>query len=212
MGKNSCCVLFPRPLMHSRGIRGTQWAAQEGAVQPFQPPVVFLGTGIQACLVYIPLCSSLAPLSQTKHGNAAWKQLSMPLVPPSPRACSQVWRHICISWNISCTYPVPQTAQHNPHLSEPFTVKPGGEMAFSVQLRASDQTKHNHSPERLFQHVSIYCHSAPVQIPEKYTKILHHRFLLAVVWVQTCRVFYLTSSVTPWMVRHRVCGGRLRLM
>lgn len=66
--------LCPLALMHSRGVAGTEQAAQGGAVQracgrpsPVHVSPGFLGTGSRSLTCVHPFCSSLAPLSQAKH-------------------------------------------------------------------------------------------------------------------------------------------------
>lgn len=64
-----------------------------------------------------PLCSSLAPLSQSIEKNVVWKQLSTSLVPPSPRAAPAVQVPLdvleCVCCLPSRTAPSVRSSQSN---------------------------------------------------------------------------------------------------
>lgn len=66
-----------------------------------------------------PLCSSLAPLSQSIEKNVVWKQLSASLVPPSPRAAPAVQVALDVLECVCC--PPSPTAPAQPPVSDPHS-------------------------------------------------------------------------------------------
>lgn len=128
------------------------------------------------------------------EGNSA-----LPSYLPSPGP-ARGWRYICRCWMYILYLPGPTDCSITPSCL--IFSQSNLEHRWCFLCNYRDLTKQDTTiAQRGFfrclcfkAEVNNYCHSVPIQIPEQYTKALHHMFLPAVLWVHRSRMLCISLT------------------